>query len=168
MFLDKWYLSVSERKANRVRDFMLVTKITRKDPNSYYLSLKVNLVIELRREVLEKALLKGEEIEIGFTGRKSGRTFKIPVWFTYANRAVYLLPLKGSRTNWYRNVLLNPRVTLKIDSEEIEVTARPITDKERIDEVISSFCTKYGVGEVKKYYTGLDAAIEIPIPEVAQ
>jgi hypothetical protein len=44
------------------------------------------------------------EINIIVTGRKSGRTISIPIWFVFADDTVYLLSVNGSdrlRRAWH-------------------------------------------------------------------
>jgi len=41
---------------------------------------------------------------------KSGQDISRPVWFVHEDKKLYLLPVQGSDTNWYRNVLKNPTV----------------------------------------------------------
>jgi hypothetical protein len=43
-------------------------------------------------------------------GRKSERTISIPVWFVLEGQKLYLLPVHGSATQWYQNVLQNPQI----------------------------------------------------------
>lgn len=117
---------------------------------------------QLKREAFEKRLLKSREIDIGYTGRKTGRTFKIPVWFTCANGVLRLLPENGSATNWYKNLLALARMTLKMSGETVEVTANPLTDKKKVNEIICSFRAKYG--EFRNDYSSFDVAVEIPLP----
>jgi hypothetical protein len=38
----------------------------------------------------------------------SGRTISIPVWVVLEAEKLYLLPVQGSDTRWYKNVLQNP------------------------------------------------------------
>jgi hypothetical protein len=54
---------------------------------------------------------------------------------------------------------------LKISVNGIEIPARgkPIADSIRVDDIVKKFRSKYGEGEVKKYYTKFDAAVEIPV-----
>src|SRR5919198_2809373 len=52
------------------------------------------------------------EIEITTIGRRSGREISLPVWFVRRNETVLLLPVYGSDTSWYKNVLKDP--TIKI------------------------------------------------------
>jgi hypothetical protein len=45
-------------------------------------------------------------------GRKSGRTISIPVWFVLEGENLFLLPVEGSDTQWYRNVRRNPSIQI--------------------------------------------------------
>ena len=47
-------------------------------------------------------LARHREITLTVTGRKSGRAISIPVWFVLEDRKLYLLPVTGSDTQWYR------------------------------------------------------------------
>jgi hypothetical protein len=51
------------------------------------------------------ALDRTSEIELTVRGRKSGQDISRPVWFVHENNTLYLLPVQGSETNWYKNVL---------------------------------------------------------------
>ena len=61
---------------------------------------------------LYKRLDKASEITLSVKGRKSGRDIPRPVWFVHEGNTLYLLPVQGSDTNWYKNLLTDP--TLKI------------------------------------------------------
>ncbi|PYX53363.1 MAG: hypothetical protein DMG76_25895 [Acidobacteria bacterium] len=39
--------------------------------------------------------------------RKSGKTISMPLWFALEDEKLYLLPVGGSETQWYQNVLQN-------------------------------------------------------------
>ena len=60
-----------------------------------------------RNDALKDGLSQDSEITITVTGRKSGRSVSIPVWFVLDQDTLYLLPVKGSETQWYKNVLNN-------------------------------------------------------------
>ena len=52
------------------------------------------------------------------TGRQSGRLISIPVWFVLDDGELYLLPARGSDTQWYKNVLKNPWMRISAESAE--------------------------------------------------
>jgi hypothetical protein len=61
-----------------------------------------------RSDALKDRLSRYREITITVTGRKSGRSISIPVWFVFEEDKLYLLPVQGSDTQWYKNVLRIP------------------------------------------------------------
>jgi hypothetical protein len=54
---------------------------------------------------------------------------------------------------------------LKISVNGIEISARgkPITDSNRVDDSMRKFKFKYGDGDVKRYYTKFDVAVEVAL-----
>src|SRR6266566_8435669 len=56
-------------------------------------------------DALKDRLSRYRGIKITVTGRNSGRAISIPVWFVLDHENLYLLPVQGSDTQWYKNVL---------------------------------------------------------------
>jgi deazaflavin-dependent oxidoreductase (nitroreductase family) len=112
-----------------------------------------------QKDPLKARLARSREIKISVTGRKSGRAISNPVWFVLDEDNLYLLPVKGSDTQWYKNVLRNPAIRIKAGSTEGGFKAIPITDAKQVSSVVEKFRDKYGAGDVKKYYAKLDVAI---------
>ncbi len=46
------------------------------------------------------------------TGRSSGRSLTYPIWFAVEGDKLYLIPVKGSDTEWYKNVRKIPTIRL--------------------------------------------------------
>ena len=113
---------------------------------------------------LKDRLARSREIHISVIGRKSGRTISIPVWFVFENDKLYLVPVQGSDTQWYKNVLKNPAIHIKAGSAECELRATPVTDAKQVSSVVEKFRAKYGAGDVKKYYSKFDVAVVAPFP----
>jgi deazaflavin-dependent oxidoreductase (nitroreductase family) len=111
-----------------------------------------------RNDALKDRLSRSSEITIAVTGRKSGRTISNPVWFVFDEEKLYLLPVKGSDTQWYKNVLKKPSIRIDARGEEAEVKAVPVTDAKQVSSVIEKFRAKYGT-DVKKYYSKFDVAV---------
>lgn len=93
-------------------------------------------------------------------GRKSGQDISTPVWFVHEDDKLYLLPVQGSDTNWYRNVLKNPTVKISAHGQELSLKAKTITDENKGKEIVNKFRSKYGNFDVKKYYSKFDVALE--------
>ena len=112
-----------------------------------------------RSEALEARLSRLREITITVTGRKSGRTISIPVWFALEEGKLYLVPVNGSDTQWYKNVLKNPTIRIDARGAEAKLKAVPITDAAQVKSVVEKFRAKYGTNDVKKYYSKFDVAV---------
>ena len=113
----------------------------------------------IRNDALKNALSRANEIHISVTGRKSGRTISNPVWFASDDDKLYLLPVKGSDTQWYKNVLKDPLIRVRTGGAEGELKVTPIKDAKQVASVDEKFRDKYGAGDVKKYYSKLDVAV---------
>jgi hypothetical protein len=109
---------------------------------------------------IKQALASTEELEITVTGRNSGRKISFPVWFVLEGEALYLLPVKGSASNWYKNILRNPTMTISARGMEITVNVKPITDPPTVREVVEKFRAKYGTANIQRYYSKFDVAVE--------
>ena len=112
-----------------------------------------------RKDALKDGLARDREIKISVTGRNSGRTISIPVWFVVEGEKLYLLPVQGSDTQWYKNVLKNPSLRIDAHSAQATLQAVPITDATEVSSVVKQFRDKYGANDVKKYYSKFDVAI---------
>jgi hypothetical protein len=110
---------------------------------------------------LHQRLNKVYEITLSVKGRKSGRDISRPVWFVYQGNTLYLIPVQGSDTNWYRNLLVNPTLKISVNGVETPTRGKLIEDSNRINDIVKKFKSKYGEGEVKKYYTKFDVAVEV-------
>ena len=71
-----------------------------------------------RNDALKARLSRSREIKVGVTGRNSGRTISIPVWFVLEDEKLYLLTVLGSDTQWYKNVLKNRLI--RIDERAVQ------------------------------------------------
>src|SRR4029079_8554127 len=92
---------------------------------------------------LQDRLSRYNQIQLTVTGRKSGRAISNPVWFVFEEGKLYLLPVTGSDTQWYKNVLKNPKITVLARGLEAELRAQPLTDEKQVSSVIEKFRGKY-------------------------
>ena len=110
---------------------------------------------------LHRRLNSANEITVSVKGRKSGKNISRPVWFAYEGNTLYLLPVQGSDTSWYKNLLVDPTLKISVNGIEISARGKPITDSNRVDDIVRKFKSKYGEGDVKRYYTKFDVAVEV-------
>ena len=111
----------------------------------------------------KSALKTTDEIELTVTGRKSGRKITNPIWFYLEEDKLYLLPVSGAETEWYKNVLNDPAVTLKVGNATWSGVVHPIDGQQKVRQVVEKFREKHGAGDVKRYYKKFDAAVEVPL-----
>ena len=113
----------------------------------------------------KKILDSTRELDITVTGRTSGRKLSTPVWFVHESDRLYLLPVKGSETHWYKNVVKTPSMDLAASGKTVTVKPRRISHPTRVQEVVEKFRGKYGAADVKKYYSKFDVALELGLTE---
>jgi deazaflavin-dependent oxidoreductase (nitroreductase family) len=112
------------------------------------------------KDGLKERLGRDREITISVIGRKSGRKISNPVWFALDGEKLYLLPVYGSKTQWYQNVRKNPVIGIAARGAGGEFRATTVTGAKAVA-VVERFREKYGAGDVKKYYSGLDVAVVV-------
>ena len=112
---------------------------------------------------IKDVLQDTNEVDLTVTGRRSGQESTRPIWFVEEPDRVLLLPVSGSHSNWYRNVVKTPEIQLTADGAELRATAKPIEDAAFVSDTLEKFGAKYGADQVKKYYPEQDAAVEVPL-----
>jgi deazaflavin-dependent oxidoreductase (nitroreductase family) len=115
------------------------------------------------KDDLKERLSRYRQIQISVIGRKSGRTISIPVWFVLEGEELYLLPVQGSDTQWYKNVLENRQLRISVRAKEGEFQAAPVTDAKAVNSAVEKFIEKYGARDVKKYYSRFDVAVRVDL-----
>ena len=115
------------------------------------------------KENLKERLARYRQIKLSVIGRKSGKTISIPVWFVLEGEKLHLLPVQGSDTQWYKNVLQKPSIGIDARGAEAGFQAVSLTDAKAVKFVVERFREKYGAGDVKKYYSKFDVAVVIQL-----
>jgi deazaflavin-dependent oxidoreductase (nitroreductase family) len=114
-------------------------------------------------EEFSKALESNSEIELTVTGRASGREISAPVWFVQEDGQLSLVPVRGTDSDWYKNVLKTPVVRLAARGAQVTTRAMPITDPARVQEIMDRFRAKYGAEDVARYYPRQGVAVEVTL-----
>lgn len=87
-------------------------------------------------------------IDLTTVGRLTGRPHRIEIWFTQHNASLYLLSGGRDRSDWVRNLIADPIVTVRADGMEHRGLGRIIDDpaEERIarDTVFAKYAPGYG------------------------
>jgi len=80
-------------------------------------------------EVL-KNLAVEEYCYLTTTGRVSGNPHEIEIWFGAGEDGIYLLSGGGHNSDWVKNLLQDPAITVRIAKTVFSGTARLVTDPE--------------------------------------
>jgi deazaflavin-dependent oxidoreductase (nitroreductase family) len=116
------------------------------------------MIMAKQNNPLEGRLSRDREITITVTGRKSGRAISLPIWFVWDDGKLYLLPVKGSDTQWYKNVLKTPSIRINAGGAESQLKVLAVTDATQVKSVVEKFHHKYGTTGVN-LYSKLDVAL---------
>jgi deazaflavin-dependent oxidoreductase (nitroreductase family) len=108
-----------------------------------------------------RALDASSELELTVTGRTSGREISIPVWFVRDGDTLYLVPVNGSDSDWYKNVLKRPTIRLSNGNTGLSARATPITESAKVEQILEKFRAKYGPDDVAAYYRKHDVGAEV-------
>ncbi|HZC25451.1 MAG TPA: nitroreductase/quinone reductase family protein [Actinopolymorphaceae bacterium] len=111
----------------------------------------------------QNALKDTNEIEIAVTGRRSGREISLPVWFVTDHDKLYLMPVTGSDSQWFKNVRKARTLRLSAKGKPFRTSVTPITDAATVRTTVDKFRRKYGAAQVETYYTEPDVAVEVPL-----
>jgi hypothetical protein len=112
----------------------------------------------------QRVLDASQELQISVIGRKTRKEHSTPVWFVREGKTVFLLPVRGSKNQWYRNVLKSRRIKISSGRLSLDLSAKPITEPKKVESVVERFRKKHGAADVKRYYSVFDAAVEMKLP----
>jgi deazaflavin-dependent oxidoreductase (nitroreductase family) len=62
------------------------------------------------------------------TGRVSGEPREIEIWFGLEGKTLYMLSGGGDRSDWVKNLIKTPAVTVRIADQTFEGSARRVSD----------------------------------------
>lgn len=79
-------------------------------------------------------------------GRVSGRDHTIEIWFVARGPTLYMLAGGGRRTDWVRNLLATPEVSVKVAGHEWRATGRLVTAEPERAEGAGLIYEKYAAG----------------------
>ena len=79
-------------------------------------------------------------------GRHSGRPHRIEIWFVAHDAGVYVMSDTG-RSDWCRNLIADPHVTLEVATERRDTFARPVDRDDPTNAVVrAAMVAKYQDG----------------------
>jgi hypothetical protein len=100
---------------------------------------------------LDRALREAEELEVITTGRRSGATHAVKVWFAYDAGVVWLRTDRDA--DWLRNLERDPRCRLRVDGILHPARREPVDDEEgALRALVDLWRAKYGQEWVADWY----------------
>jgi len=103
------------------------------------------------------------EVSLTTTGRRSGQESSRPVWFVREGGTMYLVPVTGTDSQWYKNILATPAIRLAAAGTQYAADAVPVRDAGNVAQILDAFRAKYGAQDVASYYPNANAAVEITL-----
>lgn len=95
-------------------------------------------------------LTREEYCYLTTTGRITGKPHQIEIWFGLHEDSLYLLSGGMDGSDWVKNLLKNPSVTVRIAKHTFTATARVITDEEEDKRARTMLAEKYQEWEEDK------------------
>lgn len=80
-------------------------------------------------------------------GRVSGNPHEIEIWFGIRNSSIYLMSGGGTKSDWVKNLLKNPNVSVRIVEHTFAGTARLVKEEQEEMIVRDMLADKYNERE---------------------
>jgi deazaflavin-dependent oxidoreductase (nitroreductase family) len=93
-------------------------------------------------------------LELTTVGRTSGQSHTTTIWFVRQGDHIYVQSGKEGKTDWYRNALKHPAVTVRIGTLALRGRARSIDDAAETARVHELFVQKYMRARVVGWFGG--------------
>ncbi len=108
-------------------------------------------------EAVQQALANDRLIDITTTGRKSGDSHRIEIWFHNRDDGIYITGRPGPRS-WYANLLAEPDFTLHVKESataDLAASATAVTDKAKRGAVLTQVLAKLeGDQNIEEWMSG--------------
>ena len=76
-------------------------------------------------------------------GRKSGLPRVTPLQYEEMEGKIVIASARGTKSDWYRNILVNPNVTVRVKSREFNGLAEPVENPEKVADYIQYHLKKH-------------------------
>lgn len=77
------------------------------------------------------------------TGRKSGLPRVTPLQYEEIDCVFYVASARGQEADWFRNILANPNVEVRVKAKRFHGVAEPITDVPRIADFLELWLRRH-------------------------
>jgi deazaflavin-dependent oxidoreductase (nitroreductase family) len=112
---------------------------------------------------LDPALAGEDYCYVRTTGRVTGNPHEIEIWFALEGRTIYILAGGGRRSDWVKNGLRQPHVSVRVGSATFGGTLRVVEAPEEDALARQLLLKKYARGDELEEWgrTALPVAIDI-------
>jgi len=80
-------------------------------------------------------------------GRKTGNPHEIEIWFVIYRDSLYLMSGGMDKADWVRNLIRDPKVTIRIAGQNFDANARVVKNKAEENPVRELMADKYSERE---------------------
>lgn len=98
-------------------------------------------------------------------GRITGDPHEIEIWFAAKGSTIYMLSGGGTRSDWVKNMLATPKVTVRIGAHDFEGRGRMVEDPEEESWARTALFEKYNPtygGDLTKWSrTALPVGVDV-------
>ncbi len=102
-------------------------------PDSFWQRMKTVQTIHKRLYNSGKGWIVGKFILLlTHTGRKTGTRYNTPLQYEKIDGAYCVGAGRGPKADWFRNIQADPHVHVRVDRDEFDCFAEPVTDPERV------------------------------------
>jgi hypothetical protein len=114
----------------------------------------------------DKGIRNVRDATIKTTEVSTGKQLETPVWFAEDQGVIYLLPIHGEKTKWYRSVVYNHnQLQIEIDKRTFSGEVKDINEKKLVEKAVNLFKDKCGERVYKNFYRDkIDRAVMVVIP----
>jgi deazaflavin-dependent oxidoreductase (nitroreductase family) len=101
----------------------------------WFMNHVLNPIVRLILRSPFHRLFSGSIVLITYQGRKSGKTYTLPVQYVQADKLIYILPGAPDQKTWWRNLRGGAPVRLRLDGQDLNARGEVLTGDTGRDEI---------------------------------
>jgi deazaflavin-dependent oxidoreductase (nitroreductase family) len=98
----------------------------------------------MARVLWHEVAARQREVTLTTTGRKTGKPRKVTIWISTDGRRLFIRSGQGMKRDWPQNLVAKGEATLELDSRNVKVRPRRVTDPAEARDVSQLVRDKYG------------------------
>ena len=101
----------------------------------WFMNHLINPIVRLILRSPFHRLFSGSIVLITYQGRKSGRTYTLPVQYVQADKLIYILPGASEQKTWWRNLRGGAPVRIRLCGQDLSAQAEVLAGEANGDEI---------------------------------